>query len=61
MLGEEKDILKEIQHETESGSKEEVGVKAIKELMRSSTNSVKSLEWSFLYSISQRKGLCPQL
>ena len=44
MLGEEKDILREIQHETESGSKEEVVVKAIKELMRSLTRLVKSSE-----------------
>ena len=46
MLGEEKDILKEIWCETESGSKEEVVVKAIKKLMKSLTRSVKSLEWS---------------
>ena len=46
MLGEEKDILEEIRHETESRSKEEVVVKVIRELMKSSTRSVKSLEWS---------------
>ena len=46
MLGEEKDILKEIWCETESRSKEEVVVKVIKELMKSSTRSVKSSEWS---------------
>ena len=46
LLGEEKDMLKEIRRETETGSKEEVVVKAIKELMKSSTKSVKSAEWS---------------
>ena len=46
MLGEKEDILKEIQHETESRSKEEVVVKAIKELKKSLTRSGKSLEWS---------------
>ena len=46
MLGEEKDILKEIRHQTNSRSKKEVVVKAIKELMRSSNKSVKLSEWS---------------
>ena len=44
--GEEKDILKEIQCEMQSRNKEEVVVKAIKGLMKSSAKSVKSLEWS---------------
>ena len=44
--GEEKDILKEIRHETQSRSKEEVVVKAIKGLMKSSAKSVRSSEWS---------------
>ena len=56
MLGEEKDILKEIQHETESRSKEEVVVKAIKELMKSSTKLVKSLEWSLDNGILYHRG-----
>ena len=42
VCGEEKDILKEIWCEMQSRSKEEVVVKAIKELMKSSTRSVKS-------------------
>ena len=46
MWGEEKDILKEIQCKTQSRSKEEAVVKAIKGLMKSSAKSVKSLEWS---------------
>jgi hypothetical protein len=46
VTGKERDILKEIRHETETGSKEEVVVKAIKELMKSLTKSVKSAEWS---------------
>jgi Integrase zinc binding domain len=46
MLSEERDILKEIQWQTRDGSQEEVVVKAIKELMKSSTRSVKSMEWS---------------
>ena len=44
--GEEKDILKEIWCKTQSGSKEEAVVKAIKGLMKSSAKSVKSSEWS---------------
>ena len=44
MLGEEEDILREIWCETESGSKKEVVVKAIKQLMKSLTRSVKSSE-----------------
>ena len=43
---EEKDILKEIWCEMQSGSKEEAVVKAIKGLMKSSAKSVKSSEWS---------------
>ena len=56
MLGEEKDILREIRHETESRSKEEVVVKAIKELMKSSTRSVKSSEWSLDNGILYYRG-----
>ena len=52
----EKDILKEVQHEMESGSKEEVVVKAMKKLMMSSTKSVKSLEWSLENGILYHRG-----
>ena len=45
MVGEERDILKEIQCEMETGNKEEMVVKAIRELMKSSTKSVRSAEW----------------
>ena len=56
VLGEEKDILKEIRREMEIGSKEEVVVKAIKELMKSSTKSVKSAEWSLDNGILYYRG-----
>jgi hypothetical protein len=46
MLREEGDILEKIQQQTIDESQEEVVVKAIKELMKSSTKSVKSMEWS---------------
>jgi len=54
--GEEKDILKEIRRETETGNKEEVVVKAIKELMKSSTKSVKSAEWLLENGIVYHRG-----
>ena len=44
--GEEKDLLRQIQRETESESHEEVVVKAIKELKQSLVKSVISSEWS---------------
>jgi RNase H-like domain found in reverse transcriptase/Integrase zinc binding domain len=56
MLGKERDILKEIRCETETGSKEEVVVKAIKELMKSSTKSIKSAEWSLDNGILYYRG-----
>src|SRR6202522_1961449 len=56
MLGKEKDILKEIRREMETRSKEEVVVKAIKELMKSSTKSVKSAEWSLDNDILYYRG-----
>src|ERR1700761_3855867 len=46
VTGEEKDILKEIRHGMEAENQEEVVVKAVKELKKSSTKSVKSSEWS---------------
>src|ERR1700761_2989445 len=46
VTGEEKDILKEIRRGMEAENQEEVVVKAVKELKKSSTKSVKSSEWS---------------
>ena len=45
MIGEERDILKEIRHRMEAKDQEEVVVKAVKELKKSLTKSVKSSEW----------------
>ena len=45
MVGEERDILKEIQCKMETRNREEVVIKVIKELMKSSTKLVKSAEW----------------
>ena len=45
MVGEKRNILKEIQHEMETGNKEEVVIKVIRELMKSATKSVKPAEW----------------
>jgi hypothetical protein len=50
------DILKEIQQQTRDGSHQEVVVKAIKELMKSSTKSVKLVEWSLDNEILYRQG-----
>ena len=44
--GEEKDLLRQIQHKMESESHEEVVIKAIKELKQSPVKSVISSEWS---------------
>src|SRR6202522_1204988 len=46
LIGEEKEILKEIRKETESGEKEEAVAKAVKELRKTSVRSVRSSEWS---------------
>src|ERR1700684_2165663 len=46
VAGEEKDILKEIRCGMEAENQEEVVVKAVKELKKSSAKSVKSSEWS---------------
>ena len=46
VTGEEKDILKEIQRGMEDEDQEEIVVKAVKELKRSSAKSMKSSEWS---------------
>ena len=56
MVGEERDILKEIWHEMETGNKEEVVIKAIKELMKSLTKSVKSTEWLLENGILYHQG-----
>ena len=45
VFGEEKDILKEIRHQTETGDMEDVVVKAVKELCKSSAKSIRSDEW----------------
>src|SRR5271168_4927045 len=51
LVGEEREILKDIRRETEDGEKEEAVAKAAKELRRTSAHSVQSAEWS------QSKGL----
>jgi transposase InsO family protein len=45
LIGEEKEILREIRRETESGEKEEAVAKAVKELRKTSVRSVQSSEW----------------
>ena len=46
VVGEEKDILKEIRREMDVGNQEEVVVKAIKELKQSRAKSIRTSEWS---------------
>src|ERR1700761_2511297 len=46
VTGEEKDILREIQRGMEDQDQEEVVVKAVKELKKSLTKSMKSSEWT---------------
>jgi hypothetical protein len=46
LIGEEKEILKEIRREIESGEKEEPVAKAVKELQKTLACSVQSSEWS---------------
>ena len=46
LVGEERSILKEVRKEMESGEKEEAVAKAVQELRKSSTRSVRSSEWS---------------
>ena len=45
LIGEEKEILREIRKETESGEKEEAVAKAVKELRKTSIHSIQSSEW----------------
>jgi Integrase zinc binding domain len=56
MRGEEGDILKEIQWQTRDGNQEEVVVKAVKELMKSSKKFMKSAEWSLDHGILYYQG-----
>ena len=46
LVGEEKNILKEIRHGMDRKDQEEVVVKAVKELKKSPVKSVRSSEWS---------------
>ena len=46
VAGEEKDILKEIRRGMEAEDQEEIVVKAVKELKKSLTRSVRTSEWS---------------
>ena len=46
VVGEEKDILKEIRHGMDVEDQEEVVVKAVKELKKSPAKSVRTSEWS---------------
>ena len=56
VVGEEKDILKEIRHGMEMGDQEEVVVKAVKELKKSPAKSMKSSEWSLENSVLYYRG-----
>src|SRR5271154_4091587 len=46
LMGEERDVLKEIRREVEKGETEEVVARAVKELCKTSARSVRSAEWS---------------
>src|SRR5271155_4372244 len=46
LVGEERDVLKEIRREVEKGEMEEVVAKAVKELCKTSARSIRSTEWS---------------
>jgi hypothetical protein len=56
LFGEEKDILKEIRLQTETGDMEEEVVKAVKLLRTTSAKSVKSDEWSLDKGIVHYRG-----
>ena len=56
MTGEEKDILREIQRGMEDQDQEEVVVKAVKELKKSSTKSMESSKWSMENSLLYYRG-----
>jgi transposase InsO family protein len=46
LIGEEREILREVRREMEAGEKEEVVTRAVKELQKTSARSVRSAEWS---------------
>ena len=46
LIGEERDILKEIKHRMQAEDQEEVIVTAVKELKKSPAKSVQSSKWS---------------
>ena len=54
--GEEKDLLRQVQHKTELESHEEVVIKAIKELKKSPVKSVISSEWSMENGLLRYRG-----
>ena len=56
VMGEEKDILKEIQKGMEDEDQEEVVLKVVKELKKSSAKSVRSSEWSMENSLLYYRG-----
>jgi len=56
VFGEEKDILKEIRRQTEAGDMEDVVVKAVQELRKSSAKSVRSDEWLLNQGILYYRG-----
>ena len=45
VVGEERDLLREIRRGTESGEVKEIVVKAVKGLQKSSTKSIRTEEW----------------
>ena len=61
MVGEEKDILKEIRDRMETEDQEEVIVKAVKELEKSPAKSVKSSEWSLENGLLYYRGKIKEL
>ena len=56
VVGEEKDILKDIRHGMESEDQEEVVMMAVKELKKSPAKSVRFLEWSLENSLLNYRG-----
>ena len=56
MMGEERNILREIWRAMEDQDQEEVVVKAVKELKKSLTKLVRSSEWSMENSLLYYRG-----
>ena len=56
VVREEKDILKEIRHGMESEDQEEVVITVVKELKKSPTKSMRSLEWSLENGLLYHRG-----